>query len=262
MTRARRRRSFKPAACGVPALLVILWQAAAYSDIFPPHMLPGPWEVAQAFWKLSRSGELWEDLRISTWRAFIGLVGGGSVGLILGMATGTFRPVETAFDSTVQMLRNIPSLALLPLIILWFGIGEATKDLLIAIGVFFPIYLNTYHGIRSVDRDLIEMGKSYGLDNWELTREIILPGAMPSILVGFRYALGHMWLSLIVAETVAAQAGIGFLVVNAREFMLTDVVMVGILLYALLGKAADLATKALERWLLAWHPAYQLSAPK
>ena len=262
MARAPRRQLPKTSAWAVPILLLFLWQLAAYSSIFPPRVLPGPWEVIQALWGLGRSGELGVDLRISTWRAFIGLAAGGSVGLLLGMATGTFRSAETVLDSTVQMLRNIPSIALLPLIILWCGIGEATKDMLIAIGVFFPVYLNTHHGIRSVDPELIEMGRSYGLNNWKLTREIIFPGATPSILVGFRYALGHMWISLIVAETVAAQAGIGYLVVNAREFMLTDVVIAGILLYALLGKIADLATKALERWLLPWHPAYQPSAPK
>ncbi|OZI34665.1 ABC transporter permease [Bordetella genomosp. 10] len=257
MTRAYRRPVPKAAAWAVPLLLTVLWQIVAESNIFPPRVLPGPWEVIQALVQLARSGELWADLRISAWRAAIGLAAGGTAGLLLGMATGAFRSAETVLDTTVQMLRNIPSLALLPLIILWFGIGEETKTLLIAIGVFFPIYLNTHHGIRAVDPALIEMGRSYGLDHRQLLREVILPGATPSILVGLRYALGHMWISLIVAETVAAQAGIGYLVVNAREFMLTDVVMVGILLYALLGKAADLAAKLLERSLLAWHPAYQ-----
>lgn len=256
MSRSKPLSTRRLAAWIVPVLLLLAWEAVARSALFPPRVLPGPWEVAQAFWSLARSGELWADLEISAWRAIVGLVLGGATGLILGIATGSLRSAETLLDTSIQMLRNIPSLALLPLIILWFGIGEVTKDLLIAIGVFFPIYLNTHHGIRSVDAGLIEMGRSYGLRRWRLAREVILPGATPSILVGFRYALGHMWISLIVAETVAAQAGIGYLVVNAREFMLTDVVMVGILLYALLGKVADLGTKALEHWLLAWHPSY------
>ena len=145
------------------------------------------------------------------------------------------------------MLRNIPALALIPLVILWFGIDEAAKLVLVAVGVFFPVYLNTFHGIRNVDRDLIEMARSYGLTGWRLYTQVILPGALPSILVGVRFSLGLMWVLLIVAETLSAQAGIGYLTMNAREFLQTDIVLVGILLYALLGKLADVLARALER---------------
>ncbi|MGM7342967.1 ABC transporter permease subunit, partial [Acinetobacter baumannii] len=150
-----------------------------------------------------------------------------------------------------------PALAHIPLVILWFGIDETAKLFLVAVGVFFPIYINTYHGIRSVDPQLIEMGKSYGLSRWQLYKEIILPGAMPSILVGLRFALGLVWVLLIVAETISAQAGIGYMTMNAREFLQTDVVLVGILLYALLGKLADVLAQLLERYLLRWHAGYQ-----
>ena len=126
-----------------------------------------------------------------------------------------------------------------------------------AIGVFFTIYINIYHGIRSVDPQLIEMGKSYGLTRWQLYKEIILPGALPSILVGLRFALGLVWVLLIVAETISAQAGIGYMTMNAREFLQTDVVLVGILLYALLGKLADVLAVGLANYLLRWHPGYQ-----
>ncbi|MDR1163618.1 MAG: ABC transporter permease subunit, partial [Candidatus Accumulibacter sp.] len=143
-----------------------------------------------------------------------------------------------------------------PLVILWFGIDEAAKLFLISLGVFFVVYINTFHGIRSVDPALIEMGKSYGLDGWGLYREIILPGALSSILVGVRYALGFMWVLLIVAETISAQEGIGYMTMNAREFLQTDVVLLGILLYALLGKLADVAARALERSWLKWNIAY------
>ncbi len=145
--------------------------------------------------------------------------------------------------------------------ILWFGIDEAAKLFLVAVGVFFPIYLNTFHGIRSVDKGLIEMARSYGLSGWALYWQVILPGALPSILVGLRFSLGLMWVLLIVAETISAQAGIGYLTMNAREFLQTDVVLVGILLYALLGKLADLLAKGLERWWLRWHPGYQGAEP-
>jgi sulfonate transport system permease protein len=186
-----------------------------------------------------------------------GLVIGGGLGLLLGLATGSFRMAETLLDSSLQMLRNIPALALIPLVILWFGIDESAKLFLVAVGVFFPIYLNTFHGIRAVDKGLIEMARSYGLSGWQLYRQVILPGALPSILVGLRFALGLMWVLLIVAETISAQAGIGYLTMNAREFLQTDVVLVGIILYALLGKLADVLARGLERAWLRWHPGYQ-----
>jgi ABC-type multidrug transport system fused ATPase/permease subunit len=152
------------------------------------------------------------------------------------------------------MLRNIPALALIPLVILWFGIDETAKLFLIAVSVFFPLYLNTFHGIRNVDPGLVEMARTYGLSRWQLYRQVILPGALSSILVGLRFSLGLMWVILIVAETISAQAGIGYLTMNAREFLQTDVVLVGILLYAVLGKLADLFARGLERWWLRWHP--------
>jgi sulfonate transport system permease protein len=155
------------------------------------------------------------------------------------------------------MIRNIPALALIPLVILWFGIDETAKLFLVSIGVFFPVYLNTFHGIRAVDSGLIEMAKSYGLSGWPLYRDVILPGALPAILVGVRFALGLVWVLLIVSETISAQSGIGYMTMNAREFLQTDVVLVGILLYALLGKLADLASRALEKYWLRWHPAYR-----
>ena len=148
---------------------------------------------------------------------------------------------------------------MIPLVILWFGIDESAKLFLVAIGVFFPIYLNTLHGIRSVDPQLVEMGKSYGMSGSELFRRVIFPGALPSIFVGLRFALGIMWLTLIVAETIAASSGIGYMAMQAREFMLVDVVILSIVIYALLGKLADSASRLLERWTLAWHPAYQKS---
>jgi sulfonate transport system permease protein len=147
---------------------------------------------------------------------------------------------------------------LIPLVILWFGIDETAKLFLIAVSVFFPIYINTFHGIRNVDPGLIEMGRTYGLTRWQLYREVILPGALSSILVGLRFSLGLMWVILIVAETISAQAGIGYLTMNAREFLQTDVVLVGILLYALLGKLADVFARGLERYWLRWHPGYQI----
>jgi sulfonate transport system permease protein len=160
----------------------------------------------------------------------------------------------------MQMLRNVPHLAIIPLVILWFGIAEGAKVFLVAIGVLFPIYLNTYHGVRTVDRGLIEMARVYGLSEMAVIWRVILPGALPSILVGLRYALGIMWLTLIVAETISASSGIGYMTMNAREFLQTDIVLLGIIVYALLGKLADALTRLIERYALAWHPTYQITA--
>ena len=154
------------------------------------------------------------------------------------------------------MVRNVPHLALIPLVIVWFGIDEGAKLFLVALGVFFPIYLNTLHGIRAVDPQLVEMGRSYGMGPATLFRRIIWPGALPSIFVGLRYALGITWLTLIVAETIAAQSGIGYMAMQAREFMQTDVIVLAILIYAVLGKGADSIVRVLERVFLSWNPAF------
>ena len=241
----------------VPVLLIALWQMASSTGVLESRVLPAPTAVVTAFWELLLSGELWKHVQVSAGRAIIGLVIGGGLGLFLGLLNGSSKVASTLLDTTLQMIRNIPALALIPLVILWFGIDETAKLFLVAIGVFFPIYINTYHGIRSVDPQLIEMGKSYGLTRWQLYKNIILPGALPSILVGLRFALGLVWVLLIVAETISAQAGIGYMTMNAREFLQTDVVLVGILLYALLGKLADVLAVSLEKYLLRWHPGYQ-----
>ena len=241
----------------VPILLVIIWQVASKSGLLESRVLPAPSAVVSAFWTLLVSGELWQHVKVSAGRALLGLLVGGGLGLFLGLLNGSSKVASNLLDTTLQMIRNIPALALIPLVILWFGIDESAKLFLVAIGVFFPIYINTYHGIRSVDPQLIEMGKSYGLNRWQLYKEIILPGAMPSILVGLRFSLGLVWVLLIVAETISAQAGIGYMTMNAREFLQTDIVLVGILLYALLGKLADVFAQLLEKYLLRWHAGYQ-----
>ena len=241
----------------VPALLLCAWQAASQFGWLSSRVLPEPMAVLRAFVTLAQSGELARHVGVSLGRAIYGFVVGGGLGLLLGLLTGTFRSAETLLDTTLQMVRNIPALALIPLVILWFGIDETAKLFLVAIGVFFPVYLNTFHGIRSVDKGLVEMARSYGLSGWPLYRDVILPGALPSILVGVRFSLGLVWVLLIVAETISAQSGIGYMTMNAREFLQTDVVLVGILLYALLGKLADILSRGMERYWLRWHPGYQ-----
>ncbi|RRW47387.1 aliphatic sulfonate ABC transporter permease SsuC [Pseudomonas luteola] len=241
----------------LPVLLLTGWQVAVETGLLSSRILPAPSAVLEAGWSLVRSGELWQHLAISSWRASIGFAIGGGIGLLLGFITGLSTWGERLLDSSVQMVRNVPHLALIPLVILWFGIDESAKIFLVALGTFFPIYLNTYHGIRNVDPALVEMARSYGLSGYRLFTQVVLPGALPSILVGVRFALGLMWLTLIVAETISASSGIGYLAMNAREFLQTDIVVLAIVLYAVLGKLADLAARGLERAWLRWHPAYQ-----
>lgn len=240
----------------LPAAILVAWEIASRTGLLSARILPEPAAVLAAFWQLLRSGELAHHVGVSAARAFSALAIGGGLGLLLGLLTGTWQRAEALLDTTLQMLRNIPALALIPLVILWFGIDEAAKLVLVAVGVFFPVYLNTFHGIRNVDRDLIEMARSYGLSGFQLYRQVILPGALPSILVGLRFSLGLMWVLLIVAETLSAQAGIGYLTMNAREFLQTDIVLVGILLYAVLGKLADVIARGLEKAWLPWHRGY------
>jgi sulfonate transport system permease protein len=244
----------------LPVALLLVWELAARFGLISARILPAPSATARAFWETLLSGALLHHVWVSTQRALIGLAIGGSLGFALGLLNGVFPVAERLLDSSLQMLRNIPHLAAIPLVILWFGIDEEAKLFLVAAGVLFPIYLNTFHGIRHVDRALIEMARSYGLGPWAMFTRVILPGAMPSILVGLRYALGIMWLTLIVAETISASAGIGYMTMNAREFLQTDVVLLGIIIYALLGKIADVLTRQLEHRCLAWHPAHQPAA--
>ncbi|MBC7578823.1 aliphatic sulfonate ABC transporter permease SsuC [Tardiphaga sp.] len=241
----------------VPLVILLVWQLACVSGFVPARVMPAPTDVALAGWKLLRSGELVQNIWVSFWRASVGFAIGGSIGFAFGLANGLSELSSKLTDTTLQMVRNVPHLALIPLVILWFGIDESAKLFLVALGVFFPIYLNTLHGIRTVDPQLIEMGRIYGMSNGELFRRVIFPGALPSIFVGVRFALGIMWLTLIVAETIAASSGLGYMAMQAREFMQIDIVVLSILIYALLGKVADSASRVLERLTLSWHPAFQ-----
>jgi sulfonate transport system permease protein len=241
----------------VPVSIVLLWQFASSAGLIGNRLMPAPVDVVRAFWGKAVSGELAINIVASAQRAISGLIVGGSIGFLLGLANGVSKLSFSLTDTTLQMIRTIPNLALIPLVILWFGIGEEAKLFLTSLGVFFPIYLNTLHGVRTVDPQLIEMGRVYGMSGWTLFRKVIFPGALPSIFVGVRFSLGIMWLTLIVAETMAASSGIGHMANTAREFMMTDVVVLALVIYALLGKFADSTARFLERRTLQWHPAFQ-----
>lgn len=239
-----------------PVLLLISWEWLAQIGWLSPQVLPAPSKVIKTAFKLAVSGTLLNDLGVSMLRAATGFAIGGGIGFALGTLVGFSRVAEALVDRSVQMIRAIPFLALLPLVIVWFGVGEGQKIFLVSLGVAFPIYINTTLGIRQVDPKLLELGRVQGLGTWQLIRRIILPGALPSILTGIRYSLATAWLALVVAETIGAQSGLGFLAMDAREFLRTDVIVLTIVIYALIGVAADSIAKLLERRLLAWHPNY------
>jgi sulfonate transport system permease protein len=235
-------------------ILVAVWQVASTAGLLSPRTLASPAQILATFWDLLASGELAWHLLVSLGRVTAGLAIGVTIGAGLAVIAGLSRLGEDLVDAPVQMLRTLPFLALVPLFILWFGIGETPKIALVALGTAFPIYLNLFAGIRGVEPRLAEMGRVFGLDRRGLIRHVVLPGALPSALVGLRYSLGVAWLSLVVAEQVNANAGIGYLINDARDFLRTDVILVGLALYALLGLGADTLVRALERRLLAWRP--------
>ncbi|WP_315786525.1 ABC transporter permease subunit [Bradyrhizobium sp. SZCCHNPS1003] len=239
-----------------PALLIVIWEAAAQGGYLSPQVLPAPSKIMRTAFKLTTQGTLLNDLGVSLLRAAAGFAIGGAIGFALGILVGFSRIAEALIDRSVQMIRAIPFLAMLPLVIVWLGVGEAEKVFLVALGVTFPIYINTTLGIRQVDPKLLELGRVQALSTLQLIRRIILPGALPSILTGVRYALATAWLALVVAETIGAQSGLGFLAMDAREFLRTDVIVLTIVIYALIGVGADLIARWLERRLLAWHPNY------
>ena len=237
-----------------PVVLVLLWQAASVAGLMSPRVLAAPTTILAAAWGLLVSGELVTNMAVSLERVVAGLAIGVTMGGALAIVSGLSRMGEDVVDAPMQMLRTLPFLALVPLFILWFGIGEVPKVGLVALGSTFPVYLNLFAGIRSIDPKLLEIGRVFGLSRMGIVRHIVLPGALPSALVGLRYALGTAWLSLVVAEQINATAGIGYLINDARDFLRTDVIVVGLAVYALLGLGADALVRLGERRLLAWRP--------
>ncbi len=239
-----------------PLLLLLAWHIASVTGVLPSEVLAGPSTVISSAAKLIATGELQEAMLVSLRRALTGLAIGGSIGVTLAVLAGLFRLGEDLIDAPMQMMRTVPNVALIPLLIIWFGIGEAPKIALIALGTAFPLYLNVYAGIRNVDSTLVEAGRTLGLSRAAMIRHVVLPGALPSALVGLRYSLGIAWLALVFGEQINATAGIGYLMANAREFFQTDVIVVCLVVYAFLGLAVDFTVRTLERIFLAWRPAF------
>ncbi len=253
--RAGRRRSRLRSLArraAAPVLLVVLWQAASWLGWLSGETLASPVEVWRAFVDLWQSGDLWPSVVTSLRRVVLGLAIGVSIGTVLGLIAGLSRIGEELVDAPLQMLRALPFLGLLPLLIVWLGIGEGIKIGLVVVGVIFPVYLNLHKGIRSVDPRFAELAKACEVGRWGVIRKVILPGALPSFLVGLRFSLGIAWLSLVVAETVNADQGIGYLIMQGQQYLQTDVIVMGLVIYALLGLAMEGIVRLIEWRTLPW----------
>ncbi|MBX6384379.1 MAG: ABC transporter permease [Microbispora sp.] len=235
-----------------PLVVVLLWQVASTSGLLPSRLLAAPAQIAATAFDLVRSGTLPTAIAVSLERVLLGFAAGAVAGVGLALIAGLSRTGENAIDPIMQMLRALPFFGLIPLFILWFGIGETPKVLLVALAVSFPLYLNTFAGIRGVDGKLAEVARTLRLGRAALVRHIVLPGALPQTLVGLRQSLGVAWLALIVAEQVNADAGLGYMINDAREFLRTDVIVVGLLVYSTLGLLTDALVRLLERRALRW----------
>jgi sulfonate transport system permease protein len=235
-----------------PLVVLILWQVVCSAGVFTSYEVASPLAVFDAGRQLAEQGVLVPNLLISLRRVAEGLGLGVGIGVVLAVLSGLFRIGEDLLDPIVQAARAVPILGLVPLAIIWFGVGEMPKIFLIALGSTFAIYINTFAGIRSVDAKLVEAGETFGLTRWGLVRRIVLPGALPNFLVGLRLALVGSWLIVIVAEEINAQSGLGYLIMQAQTTDRTDIMMLGLAIYAILGLLADALVRLLERRLLVW----------
>lgn len=236
----------------LPAVLLAVWQVASSAGMVNAVLLPPPRAIAEEFVRMLDSGELVGHLGISAWRALLGFLIGGVLGLAAGLWVGFSIRAERLLDPSFQLLRTLPHLAVAPLFILWFGFGETSKILLIAKGAFFPLYVNTFLGVRSVDRQLFEVARVLAFTRWQTVTKLMIPAALPSIFLGIRLSVGISWLGLVVAELMGSSSGIGYIINDARSFSLTSVIFVGIFVFAAVGKLTDAAVKLLEKKLLRW----------
>ena len=235
-----------------PAALVVVWHLLVTTGVFAAHQLPEPLRVVETLYGMGVSGELWGHIGITLQRVFLGVVLGASVGVVLGTLTGLYGLASDLLDPLLQSLKNIPSLAWVPLFLLWFGIGEGAKVLLIAVGAFFPVYLNLSTGIAAVSEDLIEVAEVYDLGRVESLRRVVFPAALPSLLVGLRGGVGLAWMFVVAAELIAASQGIGFLMSDGRVLARPDIIVGSILLFAFFGNLSDLAVQGVERRVVDW----------
>lgn len=235
-----------------PGLVIAIWVIGAAVGAFDPETLPAPWTVAQTAGDLIADGRLQSNLWTSLQRAVVGLALGVGIGVVLALVAGLSRLGEAVIDGPVQIKRAIPTLALIPLFIVWFGIGEEMKLIVITLSVLVPVYINTHAYLRSVDARYVELAETVRLSRADFVRKIALPGALPGFFIGLRLAVTISWLALVVVEQVNATSGIGYLMTQARTYGQIDVIVVGLVIYGLLGLFGDVAVRAVERKALSW----------
>lgn len=253
------RRFWKDAAIGAifPVVLIAIWQVAVSTELVSEQFLSSPYSIAKSFFTLLFSEQLLHHLLVSVQRAGIGFIIGGFAGFLLGILTGLFRKAQYVLDPSIQVLRLVPNLAIVPLIILWFGFGELSKIAIIISSAFFPLYINVFTGIRNVDQKLFEVARVLGFKPVKRLVRLILPAALPDIFNGVRISLAVSWIGLVVAELVGSQAGIGFLINEAKQNSDTSVIFVGIIVFAVVGKLIDSAMKAIEARWLDWRDSFK-----
>lgn len=235
-----------------PALLLFVWTLGSLTGAIDSRVLPAPWATFQSARELIADGRLQANLAISAWRAAQGVAIGASAGLAAALFSGLTLTGGYLLDGVVQMKRAIPILALIPLLILWFGIGETMKVAVIAIAVFIPVYLNSHAALRGIESRYVELAETLGLSRWTFLRQVVLPGALPGFLLGLRFGVTTSWLALVVVEQLNATSGVGYMINLARVYADTDVIVVGLVLYALLGLGSDALVRAVERRALVW----------
>ncbi len=244
----------------LPLVLLIGWEILSRMGFFPPNLLPAPSAVLATIWDLAISGDLFRHISITLYRVVLGFIIGGVAATVFGALTGYSRLLHDLFDPLLQSLRNIPSLAWVPLFILWMGIYETSKIILIAVGVFFPIYLNLMSGVQGVDRKLVEVGKVYRLNSFQLVRRVFLPATLPAYIVGLRSGLGLGWMFVVAAEIMGSSQGLGFLLVDGQTTGRPTIIIASILLFAILGKLTDTILAAIGKRLLYWQDSYHSNA--
>ena len=240
-----------------PIVVIVIWQVLSSTGVIPASKLASPASIAHTAYTLittnsSTYGTLQASLLASFERWAIGFVLGVAIGVLLAVLTGLSRVGEVVADPILQALRSVPLLGLIPLFIVWFGIGQLPKVLFVLLSALFPVYLNTFAGIRGVDSKFFELGQVLGLKRSEMIRDIILPGALPTILVGLRQSLGTAWLALVVAEQINANAGLGFIINQGEQFLQQNVIFVALIVYLILGLLTDYIVRLIERRALTW----------
>jgi sulfonate transport system permease protein len=237
-----------------PIAIVVIWQLLSSAGVLDERTLASPLQIASTAKDLFSDGTLVDATLTSLRRVALGFLIGALIGTSIAVVAGLSRIGEDVLDPPMQMLRTLPHFGLIALFIGWFGIGEMPKIVLIAMGATFPLYLNTFGGIRNIDRKVLEAASAMGLTWRQRVRHVVLPGALPQALVGLRQSLGIAWLSLVVAETIPTKQGLGFLINDARQFTQTDVIVVVLVIYSILGLATDAIVRSIERRALAWRP--------